>query len=55
MRKLFRPIVRVNDSFSEVVAVARSDLLRCLIRRLYSDFAVSLIFKFVFFSLLFLS
>ena len=54
-KEIVQTYSEVNDSFSEVVVVARKNLLRCLIRRLNSDFSVSLIFKiFFFFSLLFL-
>ena len=52
-KEIVQTYSEVNELFSEVVAVAKSDLLRCLIRRLYSDFSASLIFKIAFFSLLF--
>ena len=48
-KEIFQTYSEASDSFSEVVAVAASDLLRCLIRRLCSDFSVTLIFEVAFF------
>lgn len=48
-KEIVQTYSEVSDSISEVVAVAASDLLRCLTRRLCSDFLVTLIFKVVLF------
>ena len=48
-KEIVQTYSEVSDSFSEAVAVATSNLLGCVIRRLCSDFLVTLIFKVVLF------